>query len=652
MRRVSAALILAAAVMWISPAAECSVTVDEEEVVFELEAPEASKVFLVGDFNSWNPTMDSMVRREGRWQVRLFLVPGTYRYMFVVDGETVPDPDNPNRDAEGRTYFIFTEENGSYGISYSTRRAGEAGDEEASYGPFGRLFASAFEESGIFAGEAGITGTIEKRIRMEVAAGLEHSFGEDRAVVPFLKRARGTWWSKRLSAGAYYRSGELSFGDPLDLFGEVGPYRYPLGLFCRGFTARVSGPFGTDGEFFFAGRIEGYEPGLESRMWIASGSGSCAYRPQSKRHDGDADMYGIRAGGDAGPVRADYLHKVSLVEGRRLTTGEISSLCTTGYERLQAGGPRFVLAIDGLPVLEAQYLRGVSYFNAYRWVDRSSGFELHCGPSGEWERGDSYHLGVSGTAGPLDYRLSWSRRTIEGVSKVRCPGREGRMDMLGLGASSRAGKFRIELDAEGEWYGGKDSSLRVFRLRRYDFWLDGDRLNARHLPFLDSKRFVEAGLRVVEGGADTISTGYREEGYLALTVSGDFEGEGGSVFEASGGRGILIGGWFGLHADLRYVYYDIEGWTGDRGFLGSWAGVSARVADSGWIGVGLGVAPHRFDIWRFEFDTYGRESYLLESGILELVESPEEDMLPGRLGEAEEDLKDDWRIGLEARFEF
>jgi hypothetical protein len=76
------------------------VTVEDEEVIFTLRAPEANDVFLVGDFNNWNPTLEKMDHIGDVFEVRLFLLPGTYRYKFVVDDKWINDPDNPPVTAE------------------------------------------------------------------------------------------------------------------------------------------------------------------------------------------------------------------------------------------------------------------------------------------------------------------------------------------------------------------------------------------------------------------------------------------------------------------------------------------------------------------------------------------------------------------------
>lgn len=69
---------------------------DERLRDFMFRSAGAKEVHLVGDFNGWQVTSDSLLwpTEEGLWQKRLFLHPGRYRYKFVIDGEWTTDPSN------------------------------------------------------------------------------------------------------------------------------------------------------------------------------------------------------------------------------------------------------------------------------------------------------------------------------------------------------------------------------------------------------------------------------------------------------------------------------------------------------------------------------------------------------------------------------
>jgi hypothetical protein len=76
-------------------------------VRFVLVTPGAHRVALAGDFNGWDPGHTLLEDADGRgtFAANLWLPRGTHEYMFVVDGQWVPDPSAPVRipDGFGRT---------------------------------------------------------------------------------------------------------------------------------------------------------------------------------------------------------------------------------------------------------------------------------------------------------------------------------------------------------------------------------------------------------------------------------------------------------------------------------------------------------------------------------------------------------------------
>ena len=63
---------------------------------FILKIGDAKEVHLVGDFNNWSISQNSLLwRKDGNvWQKRVFLEPGKYRYKYVIDGRWIVDPGN------------------------------------------------------------------------------------------------------------------------------------------------------------------------------------------------------------------------------------------------------------------------------------------------------------------------------------------------------------------------------------------------------------------------------------------------------------------------------------------------------------------------------------------------------------------------------
>ena len=73
---------------------------EKKEVTFQIEAPAAKDVYLAGDFNGWEINNEGMLssRENGRWEKRVALASGRYRYKFYVDGEWMLDSKNPEQE--------------------------------------------------------------------------------------------------------------------------------------------------------------------------------------------------------------------------------------------------------------------------------------------------------------------------------------------------------------------------------------------------------------------------------------------------------------------------------------------------------------------------------------------------------------------------
>jgi 1,4-alpha-glucan branching enzyme len=62
-------------------------------VRFEFTHPTAGAVSVAGTFNHWQPEAKSLhPEGGGRWFKETVLLPGTYEYRLVVDGEWMADP--------------------------------------------------------------------------------------------------------------------------------------------------------------------------------------------------------------------------------------------------------------------------------------------------------------------------------------------------------------------------------------------------------------------------------------------------------------------------------------------------------------------------------------------------------------------------------
>lgn len=69
--------------------------IKRKKVTFSLKVSEAKEIFLMGDFNNWNPKKHPMKNDgNGIWNKIVILPPGKYEYKFLIDGDWKNDPQN------------------------------------------------------------------------------------------------------------------------------------------------------------------------------------------------------------------------------------------------------------------------------------------------------------------------------------------------------------------------------------------------------------------------------------------------------------------------------------------------------------------------------------------------------------------------------
>jgi hypothetical protein len=68
---------------------------------FRLKGYEKARfVNLAGSFNEWKPGTILCGRENGEWVCRVNLKPGKYQYKFIVDGDWITDPGNPQKEGD------------------------------------------------------------------------------------------------------------------------------------------------------------------------------------------------------------------------------------------------------------------------------------------------------------------------------------------------------------------------------------------------------------------------------------------------------------------------------------------------------------------------------------------------------------------------
>lgn len=64
---------------------------------FTYSNPDAKSVLLAGNFNNWDEKNTQMLKNNTGWYLPVFLPDGDYTYKFIVDGNWICDPSNPQR---------------------------------------------------------------------------------------------------------------------------------------------------------------------------------------------------------------------------------------------------------------------------------------------------------------------------------------------------------------------------------------------------------------------------------------------------------------------------------------------------------------------------------------------------------------------------
>lgn len=73
-----------------------------DTLVFHLKGfRQAKEVYLSGSFNGWNSKELAMDQTADGWKIAYHLAPGYYEYKFIVDGQWITDPANPDKVGTG-----------------------------------------------------------------------------------------------------------------------------------------------------------------------------------------------------------------------------------------------------------------------------------------------------------------------------------------------------------------------------------------------------------------------------------------------------------------------------------------------------------------------------------------------------------------------
>jgi hypothetical protein len=299
-----------------SIAPRAAVRIDDAEVIFTIDAPGAKSVFLVGDFNNWNPTLEQMYSVDGKFEVSLYLLPGIYRYKFVVDGTWVVDPENTPADPAKGSVLALEERGGM--LAFGSTEEVEKETVE--------VLQPSLRYTGAFELDDGDTSSdqridfIFKNSRMRFVAAL------------FFKKKNDSWSLSPLEARIDLDRGyiDLHFGDkvvkgfendttwtsrdPFHLFGKVGVFDYNAGYERHGASAVLPLPLNIELGALYTDKIDDRpaQPlAIDSTAFDGfSGAGSpdtTVYR--YKNTFGGSDTWGIQLFADAGSFKLGYVKR-------------------------------------------------------------------------------------------------------------------------------------------------------------------------------------------------------------------------------------------------------------------------------------------------------------------------------------------------------
>lgn len=236
-----AALLLAAIIAIGAARARGAVRVDQDEVIFTLRAPEAAEVYLIGDFNQWNPTVEPMNRDGDQFEVVLFLVAGEYRYQFVVDGKTINDPDNPPPAGERGSALILVER--GTGLVLSTEVPGKEGTVAHARPGVRYIGALRARDDSDTAHRVDLTvaGKFEQLSARAAVATDDTSWAwSPFSVETWFDRGRVDVRAGNLHAQGFENDSTWASIDPTALIGEAGVYDYDAGFRRHGAAGTLS----------------------------------------------------------------------------------------------------------------------------------------------------------------------------------------------------------------------------------------------------------------------------------------------------------------------------------------------------------------------------------------------------------------------------
>jgi Glycogen recognition site of AMP-activated protein kinase len=236
-RRLLAVVCVALVVVTARPS-HAGIRIEQDELVFTLHAPGAQEVYLVGDFNLWNPTVERMSANGDDFEVRLFLVAGEYRYKFVVDGKWIADPDNPGSAEKGSPIKLI-ERSGGLILDTDRPETGAAAAHVHGWLRYiGALRVDDGDGEGVQRVDAEVQGSYARlAARARVATDDSSWTWSPPAIDAYFDRGRVDLDFGRIDVRGLENDSTWASSDPMALVGDAGVFGYDAGFGRHGVAA-------------------------------------------------------------------------------------------------------------------------------------------------------------------------------------------------------------------------------------------------------------------------------------------------------------------------------------------------------------------------------------------------------------------------------
>jgi hypothetical protein len=621
---------------WVYPAS-AAVRVVDDEVFFTLTAPGAREVFLVGDFNNWNPTVERMPRSGDVFEISLYLVEGSYRYKFVVDGRWLVDPDNPGSDPARGSPLVLVEK--PAGLMLIT-----ADDEETetfrAVHPGARYIGRFTLDGDDFESGQMVDLHIEiERDKLRADAVLKTvesswDWGETQIDVTV---DRGFLETK--AAGVRVRAFENDSTwisvDPIGLIGDVGLYDYNAGRDRKGVAAEfpMSDAITIRGVYAdHTGILETAPPLVEGGALaeFAGGGGADTVYYTYDDGVGGADLLGFEVFLDAHDFQLGYarrhnqgIHRGLLAEIERTDSLFARTVYDTRenfagavywlrIKRLFGAGVEFGFGRGESRIHKlsrgksAGVLSGVNVLERTRRPDRVD-------TESRFETSNRYAAGIDYGIGRLDLSAQWDRTSFAFDTGVyNAASAAVNRTTLRVGYDNAPWSAALTARHTHQAYEDTPADLIIDSPSR-NLWLDGrDNFSVADLAAFDADSYLDAGVTVVWGNTDPDQ---RTPSWLpssalfdaGVTTDGLFESRIHTRARVSVEK--VISDRYVLLADGRAAAYHRDDWPGRETFLSGYLEIGYRTQFLE-TNLGYGFDPVVFDPVVNEYRNIGRSEHL------------------------------------------